>query len=370
MRDFPRALFGIDPAALYLNPQGLLAGAVASAAFQAGIALSTGRPGEAAASVEILVRREGGAESFLASAGEFRHWLDTEAESAATARLRQLAQQLEAPRAPWAGLALDRPLVMGIVNVTPDSFSDGGDFLDAEAAVTHGLGLLAAGADLLDIGGESTRPGALPVAPETEAMRVVPVIRALAAAGAIVSVDTRRPEVMAAALAAGARIVNDVTALRGPGALELVARHGTSVVLMHMQGEPRAMQVDPRYRSVALDIFDFFEARIAACTAAGIPRSDILIDPGIGFGKTLAHNLELLDRLGLFRASGCGILLGVSRKSFLARLVGEGPAKDRLGASLGAGLAGIQRGADVLRVHDVAETVQALRVIAALTAPG
>jgi dihydropteroate synthase len=255
---------------------------------------------------------------------------------------------------------------MGIVNVTPDSFSDGGAFLDPVAAIAQGRALQAAGADILDIGGESTRPGAAPVSPEIEAARVVPVIRALAAAGAIVSVDTRRRQVMAAALDAGARIVNDVTALGDPGALGLVAARNVPVVLMHMQGEPQTMQQAPRYDVPILDLFDYFETRLAACAAGGLDRSRVLIDPGIGFGKTLAHNLALLQDLALLRATACGVLLGVSRKSVIGTLAGTAGTGDRLAGSLAAGLDGVRRGADVLRVHDVAETVQALRLLRAL----
>ncbi|HVJ53888.1 MAG TPA: dihydropteroate synthase [Aliidongia sp.] len=359
------ALGPADPASFYLGPRALLSGGAAEAAIEAGTAIPIGRPGEAAACLEILVRQDGGARSVLVAAADFPRWLDTNPGPAAD-RLRLLAGRLSAPRRPWAGLALDRPLVMGIVNVTPDSFSDGGDFLDPAAAVAHGLALRGAGADILDIGGESTRPGAEPVPPEVEVARVVPVVRALAEAGAIVSIDTRHTPVMAAAVEAGARIVNDVTALQDKGAVELAARLRLPVALMHMQGAPQTMQADPRYDHAVLDVFDFLEARIAACEAAGIARADILVDPGIGFGKSLAHNLQLLDGLGLLRATGCGLLLGVSRKGFIARVRGGSHAKSRLGGSLGAGLAGIMRGADMLRVHDVAETVQALSVVKAI----
>ena len=343
---------GQVPAISYIRPVGRLTGATAAAAVAAGQALPSGRPGEAYSHVEFLKRRDGGgAERSL---------------HPATALAAEALLRLTAPRAAWAGFALDRPLVMGIVNVTPDSFSDGGAYLDPSAAIAHGRALRAAGADVLDIGGESTRPGAEPVGPEEEAARVVPVIRALADEGAVVSVDTRRSSVMAAALEAGARIINDVTALSDEGALALVAKRRAPVVLMHMQGEPRTMQQAPRYDVPILDLFDYFEARLAACAAAGLERSQVLIDPGIGFGKNLAHNVELLRDLALLRGTGCGILLGVSRKSFLGRLAGVESTAERLPASLIAGLEGVRNGADVLRVHDVAETVQALRVQAAL----
>jgi dihydropteroate synthase len=270
---------------------------------------------------------------------------------------------LSAPRAPWAGLSLDRTRVMGVLNVTPDSFSDGGAYLDPARAIAHGRALLEAGADILDIGGESTRPGAEPVAPEEELRRVLPVVCAFAEAGALVSIDTRHAAVMEPALASGARIVNDVTALAGdPLSLEVVRRSDAAVVLMHMGGDPRTMQRDPRYDDVTLDVLDHLDARIAACEAAGIARERIAVDPGIGFGKTLAHNLVLLARLAAFHGLGAAVLVGVSRKSFIAKASrGEVP-EARLPGSLAAALAGVGQGAQLLRVHDVAETRQALAV--------
>jgi len=287
--------------------------------------------------------------------------------SAAAALLSALTR----PRAPWAGLSLERPRIMGIINVTPDSFSDGGDRLDSRRAVADGLAMLEAGADILDVGGESTRPGADPVSLQEELDRVVPVIEGLAAAGALVSVDSRHAEVMAAALEAGAAIVNDVTALTGsPDALVLVATAQVPVVLMHMQGEPRSMQKAPRYDEVTLDIFDYLCARVAACEAAGLPRDKIALDVGIGFGKTLDHNLQLLDRLALFHGLGCPLLLGTSRKSFIGRLSrGEAP-KERLPGSLATVLAGAARGVQLFRVHDVSETRQALAVWQAISDSG
>ncbi len=267
------------------------------------------------------------------------------------------------PRPAFAGLTMDRPRLMGVINATPDSFSDGGERFDAGRAVADGLAMRAAGAALLDVGGESTRPGAEPVEVEEELRRVVPVVRGLAAEGAVVSVDTRHARVMAAALDAGATVINDVTALAGdPESLRLAAGAGVPLVLMHMQGEPRSMQDDPRYDDAAIDVFDFLSERVAACEAAGIPRDRIAVDPGIGFGKTLQHNLEIIDQLALFHGLGCVLLLGVSRKGFIARIAGDMPPKARLPGSLAAALAGVARGAQILRVHDVAETAQALAV--------
>jgi len=348
----------------YLRPAARLTGAAAEAALAAGQALPTGRPGEATALFEVLVRRPCDVDRRLVSAVMLRRWI-ADHPAAATGLSRRL-DHLTQRRAPWAGLSLDRPLVMGIVNVTPDSFSDGGAFLVPDRAIEHGRALLAAGADLLDIGGESTRPGAMPVAPEIEAQRILPVIRGLAAHGAVISVDTRHPTVMRAALAAGARIVNDVNALREPGALDLVGSGHVPVLLMHMQGEPATMQIAPAYESVVLDVFDFLEQRISEAMAAGLTRSDIMIDPGVGFGKSLADNLAIIAGIGLYRTTGCGVAAGVSRKSFIGAVTGESVPTARVPGSLAAALAAASAGTDLIRVHDVAETIQALRVIAAL----
>jgi dihydropteroate synthase len=278
--------------------------------------------------------------------------------------------RLSRPRPDFAGLALDRPRLMGIVNVTPDSFSDGGDFADAGRAVAHGLAMAEAGAEILDVGGESTRPGSATVSPDQEIARIEPVVRDLANRGLTVSIDTRHAVVMAAALAAGARIVNDVTGLTGdPDSLGLVARAGCPVALMHIRGEPRTMQDDPVYDDVLLDVFDWLEARVAACVAAGIPAGRIAIDPGIGFGKRpLAHNLPLLRGLSLLHGLGCAVLLGVSRKRFIGSLSGAEEPKARTPGSVAAGLYGIAQGVQILRVHDVGETRQALAVWSALQA--
>jgi dihydropteroate synthase len=280
------------------------------------------------------------------------------------AGLPELLDRVQRPRAPIAGLAMGRPRIVGIVNVTPDSFSDGGRWLDPGAAVAHGLQLEAEGADILDIGGESTRPGAEPVPVEEELRRVIPVIAALARQARVpISIDTRNAEVMRRAAGAGARILNDVSALgHDPDALRVAAETGLPVVLMHAQGDPRTMQKDPRYDDVVLDVYDWLEARIAACERAGIPRKRIVVDSGIGFGKTPAHNLALIGSLSIFHGLGCPILLGASRKSFIGRLAGGAPADGRLPGSLAAALAAAAQGVQLLRVHDVAATCQALAV--------
>jgi dihydropteroate synthase len=278
------------------------------------------------------------------------------------AGLPALLHRIRQPRPPIAGVAMDRPRLMGIVNVTPDSFSDGGRWLDPGAAVAHGLQLAAEGADFLDIGGESTRPGAEPVSLEEELRRVVPVVAALARQAPVpISVDTRNAEVMRRAADAGGRIINDVAALgHDPDAMRVAAGSGLPVVLMHAQGDPRTMQIDPRYDDVVLDVYDWLEARIAACEAAGIGRERLVVDPGIGFGKTVAHNLALLSSLSIYHGLGCPILLGASRKSFIGRLSGGAPADQRMPGSVSAALLGAAQGVQILRVHDVAATRQAL----------
>ena len=273
----------------------------------------------------------------------------------------ELASQLELlsrPRAPFVGLRLDRPLLMGIVNTTPDSFSDGGRHADPNSAVRHGIALLDAGADLLDVGGESTRPGAVPIPGAEQVRRVEPVIRALAERGAVLSVDTRAPDVMRAALEAGARIVNDVSALAAPGALEAVAWAGASAILVHMQGEPGTMQEEPHYQDVTLEVVDNLSSRITACVAAGIAPQRLAIDPGIGFGKRGAQNAQLLEELTALHALGVPVVLGASRKGWIGPLEAWTPA-ERLGGSLAAALAALDRGVQILRVHDVAQTHQA-----------
>ena len=255
---------------------------------------------------------------------------------------------------------------MGVVNVTPDSFSDGGLFLDPEAAVAHGSELAEAGAEILDVGGESTRPGAEPVGEEEELRRVVPVIRGLAGSRARISVDTSKAAVAAAALDAGAEIVNDVTALRGdPSMASLCAERGATVVLMHMLGEPRTMQRDPRYGDVVAEVKAFLSERLQAAVAAGIDEGRVWLDPGIGFGKTGAHNMELLRRLGELRELGRPLVIGTSRKSFLGKIDGS-PAGRRLGGTIASSVLAAAEGAEVLRVHDVAEVHQALAVAAAV----
>ena len=264
-------------------------------------------------------------------------------------------------------LELGRPLVMGVVNVTPDSFSDGGQYLDPAKAIARARRLIEEGADLLDIGGESSRPGAQGVSADEELRRILPVLRDLRSAPVPVAVDTVKPDVMRAALAEGAAMINDIGALRAPGAVEVVAASDAGVCLMHMQGEPRSMQQSPSYRDVAAEVRAFLEERAAAAEAAGIARERIVIDPGFGFGKKPAHNLELLRRLGEIASLGYPVLAGLSRKSTLGAITGR-PPLEREAASVAAALLAVEGGARIVRVHDVAATKDALAVWSAVRA--
>jgi len=260
-------------------------------------------------------------------------------------------------------LVLDRPRVAGIINVTPDSFSDGGEHATTEAAVAHGLALAEQGADLLDVGGESTRPGAAEVPLEEELRRVIPVIEQLIARTALpIAVDTSKPEVMRAAVAAGAGMINDVYALRREGALDAAAALGVPVCLMHMQGEPRSMQDDPHYDDVVGEVHRFLADRLFACELAGIDKRKVLVDPGFGFGKNLEHNLALLRALERFADLGSGVYAGLSRKGMIGALTGRKLPAERAAGSAAAALIAVQRGARMVRVHDVAATVDALAV--------
>ena len=262
-------------------------------------------------------------------------------------------------------LDLSRPRVMGIVNVTPDSFSDGGQHLQRDAAIAHAQRLFEEGADILDIGGESTRPGALPVGVQEELDRVLPIIESLHGLPVPVSVDTCKPEVMQAAIAAGAHMINDINALQDAAALDAVAASSVAVCLMHKQGTPQTMQQQPQYQDPVAEIGGFLRARIAAAEAAGIERTRIVIDPGFGFGKTLAHNLDLLRHLDNLCQLGVPVLAGLSRKSMLGAITGR-DVGHRLSASVAAALIAVQRGAAIVRVHDVRETVDALKILDAV----
>jgi dihydropteroate synthase len=281
-----------------------------------------------------------------------------------------LLESIRAPRPRLAGLDLARPRIMGIVNVTPDSFSDGGSYATAQAAIDHGLRLVEEGADILDIGGESTRPGSDPVSLDEELRRVMPVLEGLRGrTEARISVDTRKAEVMKRAAVAGADILNDVSALtHDPRALEVAAESGLPVMLMHAQGDPKTMNDNPRYSDVALDVFDFLGERIAACEAAGIPRAKLVADPGIGFGKHLPHNVAVLNAMSLYHGLGVPVLLGASRKKLIGQLCNVEAPKERVPGSIAAALHAISQGVQIVRVHDVAATRQAVCVWQAATA--
>jgi len=269
---------------------------------------------------------------------------------------------------PTRALSLERPLVMGILNVTPDSFSDGGRYVDLDAALAQARGMIADGASIIDVGGESTRPGAQPVDAVEEIRRVVPIITALRhESRCVLSIDTLKPAVMRAACEAGAELINDVNALRSPGALDVARDSGAAVCLMHMLGEPRTMQVEPRYDDVVVEVQTFLEQRIHVCVNAGIAPAKLLVDPGFGFGKTLGHNLALLAELHRFTTLA-PVLIGVSRKSMFGRLLGRS-VDERLAASLAAALHAVGQGAAIVRTHDVRETMDALTVINAIANP-
>jgi dihydropteroate synthase len=343
-------------------PTGIVSGPAAGATVAAGAGWPIAGGELVFTTCAVLLRDNATVTETYAPFDEVLDWAAAEGEEVAS-HVSRLIHRIGGRRSTFAGVKLDRPVIMGVVNVTPDSFSNAGDTFDATAAIARGKAMLEAGAAIIDVGGESTRPGADPVSPVEEVRRVLPVVAELARCGAVVSVDTRHASTMAAAIEAGATIVNDVTALTGdPAALYVAANARVSVVLMHMQGEPRAMQVNPVYDYPPLDIYDALAERVANCTAAGIPLERICVDPGIGFGKTVHHNLQTLARLGLYHGLGCPVLLGVSRKSFIAQVSGETEPKRRLPGSLAAAQIGLEQGVQLLRVHDVAETCQAVAV--------
>ncbi len=344
---------------IFLRPCGLLYGTAARRCVDDGLGLWLAGSDIAFSLCEIIEGQAGAGSRRLVNVADL--------ESIGDAAIRQRLDALIFPRAAIAGLDWRKTRLAGIVNVTPDSFSDGGKYMDAAGAIAHGKYLAQSGADMLDIGGESTRPGAAPVPPEEELARVARVIEGLKSSPAALSIDTRNANVMTAALQAGAVIINDVSALtHDDAAMGVAAASDCAVILMHARSNPVDMQDNPRYKDVSLEIFSYLEERIEACMRSGIGRERIIVDPGLGFGKTTAHNLELLKNLSLFHGLGCVIMLGASRKNFIGELSGEKAADRRVAGSLGAALGAAARGAQMLRVHDVAQTRQCLAVIEAI----
>lgn len=340
---------------LYLRPIGFLYGPPAEAAIEDGLALPLAG-GPIAFSVAVLIEGD-------PTNSRRRLFTAQTLKDVRDADLGAVLARVTSPRPPFAGLSLARPVLMGIVNVTPDSFSDGGLYDTTEGAIIQAAELAAAGAAIVDIGGESTRPGADTVDSGDELARVMPVLEGLAGSPAVVSIDTRKAFVAKAAARAGAKILNDVSALTfDPACLEVAAAAGLDVVLMHAQGEPKTMQDDPTYDDVVLEVFDYLQGRIELCVSAGIDRARIAADPGLGFGKTLAHNLALLANLSLFHGLGVPLLVGASRKRFIAGLGQGRDPKSREPGSQAAAIAAVAQGVQILRVHDVAGSRQALEV--------
>ncbi len=340
---------------LYLRPLGFLYGAAAEAAITEGLALPLAGGPIAFAAAELIEGEPGKTKRRIFTAHALVDQRDAD--------LSLLIERVTAKRHPFAGLALDRPLLMGIVNVTPDSFSDGGLYDTTEGAIEHAAELAQAGAAIVDVGGESTRPGSDAVDEEDELARVLPVIKGLSGLRAVLSIDTRKASVARAAADAGAKILNDVSALSYDRASPKVAAEtGMSLVLMHAQGEPKSMQDNPVYADVVLEVFDYLEARIQAAEAAGIGRAKIAADPGIGFGKTMAHTLSLLSSLSLFHGLGVPLLIGASRKRFIQGVSGGKEPQAREPGSQAAAIVAAAQGAQIFRVHDVAAASQALKV--------
>ena len=346
---------------LYLNPVGLLYGAVARAAIKSGNAGRLGGGDIGFCAVQLLQGQR------VESAREIRSYQDLRSSGEKT--VMEVLHLLECQRVPVVETGHSGPLLMGVVNVTPDSFSDGGDFLEAASAIAHGKALAQAGADILDIGGESTRPGAEPILLQEELKRVLPVVEGLKDLPHALSIDTRKPEVMRQAVDLGADLLNDVTALsHETQSIEVARQLDRPVILMHAQGDPRTMQDNPHYEDVVVEVFNWLKQRIEAAQNAGINRDRLMIDPGIGFGKNLEHNLALLANLAFFHGLGVPVVLGASRKRFIGALSDASDARQRMPGSIAAALKGAACGVQIIRVHDVAQTRQALSVAEAIRA--
>jgi len=340
---------------IYLQPIGLLYGEVARDAVSLGAALPLAGSSIAFTATRLWEGEPGNVKFAIVRTSTI--------QAIDEPRVRDLLDRIVAPRAAIAGVSMDRPRIMGIVNVTPDSFSDGGEHLEPSAAIEHAMTLSNSGADFVDIGGESTRPGSEPISAEEELRRILPVLSGLTGMPAPVSIDTRKPEVMREAAKIRADIINDVSALTSsPDSPATVAELKKPAVLMHAQGDPRTMQDNPTYQDVVIEVYDYLERRIEAAAAAGLARSSMIADPGIGFGKTALHNASLLQSISLFHGLGAPLLTGTSRKRSLQRLTGAKPPKEQAAGNIAAALDAVSQGVQIVRVHDVEETRQALAV--------
>jgi dihydropteroate synthase len=347
-------------AKLYLRPIGLLYGMAAQGALTEGVALPLAGGPIAFTAAELIEGAPGNSKTRLFTVRSLAESHDAD--------LSKVLERTTAARPPFAGRTLDRPLIMGIVNVTPDSFSDGGLYDTKEEAIAHAAELANGGAAIIDIGGESTRPGSDAVEEDEEHARIVPVLDGLSGLNAVISVDTRKAKVARAAAKAGASILNDVSAFTcDPQSLAVAAQTGLSIILMHAQGKPKTMHLNPVYTDVVLEVFEYLEQRIEAAEAAGISRSKIAADPGVGFGKTMAHTLALLANLSLFHGLGVPLLVGASRKRFIAGIAGGDQPKSREPGSLAVAIAAASQGIQIVRVHDVAASRQGLAVWRAAT---
>ena len=340
---------------IYLQPIGLLYGEVARDAVSLGVALPLAGSAIAFSAVRLWEGEPGHVKHAIVRTSTI--------QAIDEPKIKELLDRIVAPRAAIAGVSMDRPRIMGIVNVTPDSFSDGGEHLEPGAAIDHAKALSKDGADFVDIGGESTRPGSEPVAAHEELRRILPVLSGLSGLPAPVSIDTRKPEVMREAAKIRADIINDVSAFTyAPDSLPTAVELKKPAVLMHAKGDPKTMQDSPSYQDVVIEVYDFLENRIEAAASAGLPRNTLIADPGIGFGKTAAHNASLLQNIALFHGLGAPLLTGTSRKRSLQRITGAKGPQEQVAASVAAALDAASQGVQIVRVHDVEETRQALAV--------
>jgi dihydropteroate synthase len=348
---------------IYLQPIGLLYGEIARDAVSLGAALPLAGSSIAFCAIRLWEGEPGNVKHAIVRTSTI--------QAIDEPRVKELLDRIVAPRAAIAGVSMDSPRIMGIVNVTPDSFSDGGDHLEPRAAIEYAKTLSNSGADFIDIGGESTRPGSEPVSTEEELRRILPVLSGLTEVTTPISIDTRKPEVMREAAKIRADIINDVSALTfSPDSLATVAELGKPAVLMHANGDPKTMQDNPTYQNVVLEVYDYLERRIEAATAAGLPRESLVADPGIGFGKTAAHNASLLQCIGLFHGLGLPLLIGTSRKRSLQVIAGAKAPKEQASANIAAALDAVSQGVQIVRVHDVEATCQAFAVWDWLRGPG